>query len=905
MAEHDLSKIVDGEGEIFNIKDAGAVHTVDSALSSSSTNPVQNKVVKTALDGKADKVSNATANNFAGLDANGNLKDSGKKESDFASASHTHSAADITSGTLPIARGGTGQTTAKNIVNETIQAGLDDGGSNVSDATDIITSHSSGYSTTNKGLYRRKATCLWNYIKGKLTSVSGVNISGSATSIASNVIPYHRPTDSTGDTADGKQWCRLATLTDTAVVNGGQWFGIGVLFNLYCNPYGPGRAHFGCYEFSFKIGIAARAEGAAAYSLKTSGTTAIEKLYGPDAPAAANGRSGIDFRIVKDDTTVELFIKNSVWDSSLYVEKFREIDGSGSCGTWAWNVQNGLYTDAEFDTYCTDKTVINLTKKFDFRANTADKPGVTLLTSSNNLNDIKGDNIGDVLWYRWTSSSLPTNAPVTGESAEMQVVRANSVNYCVQIVHASTYQDAYYRICSNGTWSSWYTYSKSTHTHGNITNGGALQTNDITIASGDKLVVTDSSDSNKVARTSVSFDGSTTTTALTPKGTFEAFFKSNTGTTTLQSGTAVKVGTQNGADVKLQLPTIPAAANNGALKIGLNGGTATSKFTANQSGDSTLTFASGTAVGTIKVDGTDVPVNGAQTGLVDFYDITVTSSTNTVSAETYAAIAASITAGRMVFLRNNGNPIYRYLDTTGDKLWFYSPFEELAINTSANNDATHTFTVAPKADASLNGLSENSIQNKAVKTALDAKANASDVTTLSTNVTTLSNNVAAHTTLFHSEVLDVTDGNARFLKISFSGRVGRCIAIIIISNGASYTSAAFRLSWDYINSTNGISDLGKEIFSCSDLSKPPLVYKDNDNFYIGIYDSSLNRSATVSVMMTSEDSSKVSFGTVTRAVATASDKTAVPLTWHAVMSETVNEIVMGYVGTDSKTLYIV
>lgn len=88
------------------------------------------------------------------------------------------------------------------------------------------------------------------------------------------------------------------------------------------------------------------------------------------------------------------------------------------------------------------------------------------------------------------------------------------------------------------------------------------------------------------------------------------YFKANTSTTTLQSGTAVKVGTQNGADVKLQLPTIPAAANNGTLKIGLNGGTATSKFTADQSSDSTLTFASGTTAGTIKVDGTEVAVAG-------------------------------------------------------------------------------------------------------------------------------------------------------------------------------------------------------------------------------------------------------------------------------------------------------
>ena len=61
----------------------------------------------------------------------------------------------------------------------------------------------------------------------------------------------------------------------------------------------------------------------------------------------------------------------------------------------------------------------------------------------------------------------------------------------------------------------------SSHTHGNIQNGGTLQSNDVAIASGDKLVITDSSDSNKVARSSLSFDGSTTTQFLSKKGTFE------------------------------------------------------------------------------------------------------------------------------------------------------------------------------------------------------------------------------------------------------------------------------------------------------------------------------------------------------------------------------------------------
>lgn len=49
-----------------------------------------------------------------------------------------------------------------------------------------------------------------------------------------------------------------------------------------------------------------------------------------------------------------------------------------------------------------------------------------------------------------------------------------------------------------------------------------MQTTDVTIASGDKLVVTDSSDSSKVARTSIAFDGSTTTKFLSQKGTWES-----------------------------------------------------------------------------------------------------------------------------------------------------------------------------------------------------------------------------------------------------------------------------------------------------------------------------------------------------------------------------------------------
>lgn len=68
--------------------------------------------------------------------------------------------------------------------------------------------------------------------------------------------------------------------------------------------------------------------------------------------------------------------------------------------------------------------------------------------------------------------------------------------------------------------------ASDSHTHGSITNDGKLSS-DVTIASGDKLVITDSSDSSKIARTSISFDGSTTTQALTKKGTWGTFLTSH------------------------------------------------------------------------------------------------------------------------------------------------------------------------------------------------------------------------------------------------------------------------------------------------------------------------------------------------------------------------------------------
>lgn len=76
--------------------------------------------------------------------------------------------------------------------------------------------------------------------------------------------------------------------------------------------------------------------------------------------------------------------------------------------------------------------------------------------------------------------------------------------------------------------------ASSSHTHGNITNGGDITATAPTIASGDQIIINDHS-ASKITN-GPTFDGSTTTTALTPKGTWETFAKTNTNTTYALSG---------------------------------------------------------------------------------------------------------------------------------------------------------------------------------------------------------------------------------------------------------------------------------------------------------------------------------------------------------------------------------
>ena len=83
--------------------------------------------------------------------------------------------------------------------------------------------------------------------------------------------------------------------------------------------------------------------------------------------------------------------------------------------------------------------------------------------------------------------------------------------------------------------------SDFSHAHGSITNDGKITDTGVAIGNNDTLVIADSSASGAVKQTSIKFDGSTGTKALTQKGTWESFKPTQTA---VSDPTASGTGTQ-------------------------------------------------------------------------------------------------------------------------------------------------------------------------------------------------------------------------------------------------------------------------------------------------------------------------------------------------------------------------
>lgn len=96
-------------------------------------------------------------------------------------------------------------------------------------------------------------------------------------------------------------------------------------------------------------------------------------------------------------------------------------------------------------------------------------------------------------------------------------------------------------VTDGAIWRSAIGAAASDHTHGSITNAGAITSN-TALASGDGIIFADSSDSSKLKRSSISFDGSTASKCLTQKGTWETFASTNT---TYSASTGIAISSSN------------------------------------------------------------------------------------------------------------------------------------------------------------------------------------------------------------------------------------------------------------------------------------------------------------------------------------------------------------------------
>lgn len=161
---------------------------VDSTLSSTSVNAIQNKAVKAALDGKAASSHTHPTAQITGLDA----ALAGK-----APSSHSHSADNITSGVLPISRGGTGASNSKaaqyNIMKDVLEGTV-----NASDNDIFVMKHHTP-TATNGALLTRSATQVWTWIKSKCDALyqpRGSYASSSHTHTIANVSNLQSTLDS-------------------------------------------------------------------------------------------------------------------------------------------------------------------------------------------------------------------------------------------------------------------------------------------------------------------------------------------------------------------------------------------------------------------------------------------------------------------------------------------------------------------------------------------------------------------------------------------------------------------------------------------------------------------------------------------------------------------------------------
>ena len=176
---------------------ANHVHPVDTSRAAASHTHALADVTGISINTSADNIKmDGTASAGTGT-ALARANHVHPTDTSRAAASHNHAASAITSGTLAVARGGTGQTTLANAANALIN-GLSTGASTPKD-DDYYVSQYAGGGTETTTFHRRPVSALLAYIKSKpdavyaalshthaLADITGISLNTTATNIKMN-----------------------------------------------------------------------------------------------------------------------------------------------------------------------------------------------------------------------------------------------------------------------------------------------------------------------------------------------------------------------------------------------------------------------------------------------------------------------------------------------------------------------------------------------------------------------------------------------------------------------------------------------------------------------------------------------------------------------------------------------
>lgn len=900
MAEHELNKIVDDEGEVFNVRDSTKQPVADRATSwsgtPSDTKYPSEKLVKTSLDGKQNSLpTTGTASASYAINITGNAATASAAQSGSALETAINNkiskSGDTMTGRLtlgkPLSQVITGTGTAASTSGSTyypakwnfdLGIATPTAGDQLVIKLPVAGSDYGTYISTDNGTTYFPVAC--NVGTSRLTTrypsgayicvvfeayVSGSSGSGQVNDIYPLAGGTARTNLTTGcwrvinDYDSGNTICQIRT------ENGRFYAG-----STGCKPYA-----LVCLDKAGKYSMLV-SSGSGTGTSKTINTAGKFKLnpvilyYSANNTTAANAlvsstyatfiaHQSVDTRYSHNYTTA--FTTNS----PLYIECTIDEDGYWSpttkCITQTLTTGNYyIYLGQTYSTayqvslspahpvYYYDGT--NLTEVP--RLSKADRTkldgiasGATKVEASSTNGKVKINGTDTTVYTHPTQTSYSAK----GSATKVPKITTDSTGHVTSIEEVTI----------SGV-------TPASHTHGNIHNDGTIvggnDGSGKTVANNDRLVVAESTSTGyKAVLTTTSFDGSTTTKALTPKGTFESFAKAGDITAAIQ---ALDVSSVGGSGKYI------SAISEADGKISA---TATSMDTA-PTASSTNAVTSGGVKTALDGKQDDVKYQLVEYGTLQYSDV-----------------AAIISAGKVPVVYSD-NSLYV---CDGTAYTVNDVNEYRFTKASGNVESPRIIYIRLRDDSSGWG---GGVVSLASNSALSTKADASVVTALSTNV-------ANHNTWFHVETLHITDNITQFLKMSFSGRVGRASALVSIGGNNGNDSSAFRLSWFYdpAATPGNISNLGRELFSTGSIGKRPLIYYDSNSFYIGL-SAAGPWGATIAVMLACENPEYVTYSTVTRSVATGSGKTALPLEWFAVYSKTINVLdTSGTVGTDSSVLY--